>query len=175
MVLVEFYAPWCGHCKNLAPHWAQAASELKGKVKLCALDATVNTVMANRYGVSSQTFSQSQFWGFLSWKQNTLGASKFHVRLRQTFSSIWWAYLLHLSNVTIFNKLRMHHLHFPLAICIFTNSGQEWECLGCVHLTILGQKKKSTTKKKQYWCWLQKDASSTHKAYCTVDDKSYCM
>ncbi|KAK2143891.1 hypothetical protein LSH36_804g00025 [Paralvinella palmiformis] len=51
MWLVEFFAPWCGHCKNLAPQWASAATELKGKVKLGALDATVNTVMANRFGV----------------------------------------------------------------------------------------------------------------------------
>ncbi|ESO13028.1 hypothetical protein HELRODRAFT_63467, partial [Helobdella robusta] len=52
MWLVEFFAPWCGHCKNLAPEWASAATELKGKVKLGALDATVNTVMASRYGVN---------------------------------------------------------------------------------------------------------------------------
>ncbi|CAG9796931.1 unnamed protein product [Diatraea saccharalis] len=49
--LVEFYAPWCGHCKNLEPHWAKAATELKGKVKVGALDATVHTSMASRYQV----------------------------------------------------------------------------------------------------------------------------
>lgn len=49
--LVEFFAPWCGHCKNLAPHWEKAASELKGKVKFGAVDATVNTMKASQYGI----------------------------------------------------------------------------------------------------------------------------
>ncbi|XP_078664950.1 protein disulfide-isomerase A6-like [Branchiostoma floridae x Branchiostoma belcheri] len=49
--LVEFFAPWCGHCKRLEPEWASAATELKGKVKLGALDATVHTVMASRYQI----------------------------------------------------------------------------------------------------------------------------
>ena len=48
---MEFFAPWCGHCKNLAPEWARAATELKGKVKLGALDATVHQSAAQRFGV----------------------------------------------------------------------------------------------------------------------------
>ena len=49
--LVEFYAPWWGHCKNLAPEWAKAATELKGKVKLGAVDSTVHQNLAQRYGI----------------------------------------------------------------------------------------------------------------------------
>ena len=41
----------CGHCKNLAPHWEKAAGELKGKVKLGAVDATVHQGLAGQYGV----------------------------------------------------------------------------------------------------------------------------
>ncbi|KAJ2940659.1 hypothetical protein O0L34_g14766 [Tuta absoluta] len=51
MWLVEFFAPWCGHCKNLEPHWAKAATELKGKIKLGALDATVHQSIAGRFQV----------------------------------------------------------------------------------------------------------------------------
>jgi protein disulfide-isomerase A6 len=38
-------------CKNLAPEWARAATELKGKVKLGVVDATVHTQVAQQYGV----------------------------------------------------------------------------------------------------------------------------
>merc|ERR1712079_745723 len=51
MWLVEFFAPWCGHCKNLEPHWKKAAKQLKGKVKLGAVDATVHQALAQRYGI----------------------------------------------------------------------------------------------------------------------------
>mmetsp|Transcript_5793 Transcript_5793/g.18430 ORF Transcript_5793/g.18430 Transcript_5793/m.18430 type:complete len:429 (+) Transcript_5793:3-1289(+) len=49
--MVEFYAPWCGHCKNLAPHWRSAASKLEGQVKLGAVDATVNSQLASRFNI----------------------------------------------------------------------------------------------------------------------------
>ncbi|OTF71502.1 hypothetical protein BLA29_006824, partial [Euroglyphus maynei] len=49
--LVEFYAPWCGHCKNLAPIWAEVATELKGKVRVGAVDATVHQSLASRYEI----------------------------------------------------------------------------------------------------------------------------
>ena len=49
--IVEFYAPWCGHCKALEPEYKEAAANLKGQVKLGKVDATVEQMLGQRFGV----------------------------------------------------------------------------------------------------------------------------
>ncbi|KAF9361852.1 hypothetical protein BGX26_011076 [Mortierella sp. AD094] len=53
--LVEFYAPWCGHCKNLAPTYEKVAQDFlndKNTVLIANVDATVEKTVADKYGVT---------------------------------------------------------------------------------------------------------------------------
>jgi len=53
-VLVEFYAPWCGHCKHLAPVWEKLASIYKNEknVVVANIDADKYRDIGSRFGVS---------------------------------------------------------------------------------------------------------------------------
>lgn len=55
VVLVMFYAPWCGHCKRLLPEFVEAAkilSEKQSHIKLAKIDATVENALAQEYGIT---------------------------------------------------------------------------------------------------------------------------
>jgi len=53
-VLVEFYAPWCGHCKHLAPDYEKVAAAFASEpnVVVAKVDADAHKELGSRYGVS---------------------------------------------------------------------------------------------------------------------------
>ncbi|KAJ1552382.1 hypothetical protein HK405_011548, partial [Cladochytrium tenue] len=51
--LVMFHAPWCPHCKTLAPVWDELASAVHGRVDVAKVDCDAEPATAKRFGVRS--------------------------------------------------------------------------------------------------------------------------
>lgn len=152
--LVEFFAPWCGHCKNLAPEWARAATELKGKVKLGAVDATVHQQTAQRYQIRGYPTIKYFGPGAKSSPEDYEGG-------RTSSDIVTWATNKAAENapapevVELLNQANLEEACDKKQICLIAFMPQLFDCQSkCRNNYIALMKKLGEKYKRHQWAWL---------------------
>lgn len=83
-LMVEFYAPWCGHCKKLAPEYEAAADELINEdppIRIAKVDCPANSDLCQKFGVSGyptiKMFKNGEENGKYEGPRNAAGISSY--------------------------------------------------------------------------------------------------
>lgn len=75
-ILIDFYAPWCGPCKKMAPMMEELKKEYKDKISIVKINVDENEALSAQLGISQIPLFHYYEGGKLKWKHEGLISKK---------------------------------------------------------------------------------------------------
>lgn len=98
--LVDFFAPWCGPCQQLAPEWRRVAKKLNGTAHVGSVDCVENSGLCNSQSITGYPTIRAYPIG----RTGTSHYSTYNGWFRNVQSLVGWAYQFLPSSVTVITK-----------------------------------------------------------------------